>query len=625
MDSEIITGNRILLRPITSGDTEMVLKWRNCDATVRNFYYKTPVTKEDHERWLSEKVDKGEVWQYIVVLKDTDTPVGCVYLQHIEPDTMTGETGVFFSEDAPSGQGLGTEAVKLLGEEVGFKKLGLLHLSAKVMTANTASMRLHEKAGYRVVSEVKDDICTDGSVVDSSFFIKDVPVYSFDRDPLVKAKTGRIRELSDGTLEVTVPGSKSITNRSLLIAMLAEGESVLNGTLFSDDTESFLNCMDALGINFEADRKNSTVKVTGCAGKIPKTTASLNVGSAGTAARFLTAVLGLTDGGEYYLDSSDQMKKRPMAPLLDSLKEQGCEVIYHGEEGFFPFTLKPHGLKRNEISVDIDKSSQFLSALLIAAPLSGKDVRINVTGSHGLSYVEMTRLIMKSFGAETVHDAEGASYTVKTGTYKAADYDIEPDASAAAYFQAMSYLINRPVIIPGLGDGSMQGDAGFANILDSVAGARPASAATPASATPAASATAPVTASPDGTLVIDMSGCSDQTITLAAVAPFFKKKIRITGIAHIRLQESDRVSAIVSNLRAAGVNSHEENDDIIIEPGCVKPAEIETFNDHRMAMGFSLMGIREKGIRILDPSCCSKTFPDYFVYLDEIMGILRTK
>ncbi len=598
MNSEIITGNRIILRPITAEDTQMVLEWRNCDRTVRNFYYRKPISKEEHLNWLANKVDTGDVWQYIVVLKETDAPIGCVYLQHIEPDTMTGETGVFFSENAPAGQGLATEAVELLGTEVGFKMLGLLHLTAKVMSTNTASVKLHIDAGYRPVREVKGETCTDGELVDSTYFVKDAPVYSFDRNPIVKAHTGKINKTEGGTLEITVPGSKSITNRSLLVAMLAEGESTLTGTLFSDDTESFLNCMEALGIKFTADRKKCTVKVQGCAGKIPKEKAEINVGSAGTAARFLTAVLGLTDGGEYRLDSSDQMRKRPMAPLLDSLKDMGCEVEYEGAEGFFPFTLKPHGLNKNEISVDIDKSSQFLSALLIAAPLAGMDIKINVTGTHGLSYVEMTRLIMKSFGVETDKATAGSSYTVKAGIYHATDYSIEPDASAAAYFQAMSILTGTPVKIMGLTENSMQGDAGFTQILKLISG------------------------SDSGSFTIDMSVCSDQTITLAAIAPFMGKKIRITGISHIRLQESDRVAAIVNDLKAAGVNAREENDDIIIEPGTVKPADIETYDDHRMAMGFSLMGLREKGIKILKPACCSKTFPEYFAYLDEIRELL---
>ncbi len=610
MNKEVINGNRITLRPITADDTAMVLKWRNSDRTVRNFYYRKPVTEEDHIKWLSEKVDKGEVWQYVVVLKESDTPIGSVYLQHIDRVSLTGETGVFFSEDAPEGQGLATEAVKLLGEEVGFKMLGLLHLTAKVISTNTASIKLHENAGYRISKEIKGETCTDGEVVNSTYFIKDVPVYRSDRDPIVKADTGKIRKLDDGSLEVSVPGSKSITNRALLIAMLADGESVLEGVLFSDDTESFLSCMESLGIETEIDRKNETVKVKGCAGIIPNTNASLNVGSAGTAARFLTAVLGLTDGGEYRLDSSDQMKKRPMAPLLDSLKDLGCEVIYEGEEGFFPFTLKPHGFSKNEVTVDIEKSSQFLSALLIAGPLTKSELNIRITGTHGLRYVEITRNIMKSFGIETdklgsagensSNTQNSLSYLVKHGTYKAADYDIEPDASAAAYFYAMSHILGKTINVKGLDESSMQGDIRFPAILKE-------------------------TLDSEEPVSVDMGSLSDQALTLAVSVLGRKAPTTITGISHIRHQECDRINAIVTNLTKAGIKITENGDDITIEPGTPKAADIDSFGDHRVAMAFSLLGLTQPGINISDPCCCSKTFPDYFAYLDEIRLLTKSQ
>lgn len=612
MNDTIITGNRINLRPITADDTAMILKWRNSDRTVRNFYYRKPVTEEDHAKWLKEKVDKGEVWQYVVILKESGTPMGSVYLQHIEPDTLTGETGVFFSEDAPAGQGLATEAVKLLGDEVGFKMLGLLRLNAKVISTNTASRKLHENAGYHLAKEIKGETCTDGEVVDSLYFVREAPVYKCDRDPLIKAKTGKIVKKEDGQFEISVPGSKSITNRALLIAMLAEGESLLKGVLFSDDTESFLSCMESLGIETEIDRKAETVKVKGCAGIIPNTKASLNVGSAGTAARFLTAVLGLTDGGEYRLDSSDQMKKRPMAPLLDSLKELGCEVIYEGEEGFFPFTLKPHGFSKNEVTVDIEKSSQFLSALLIAGPLTKTELNIGIVGTHGLRYVEITRNIMRSFGIETekhssadecvseLRSSGNLSYLVKHGTYKAADYDIEPDASAAAYFYAMSQIMDIPVVIKGLDEYSMQGDIRFPEILRQ-------------------------TLDSEGPVTVDMGSLSDQALTLAASVIHRKAPTTITGISHIRHQECDRINAIVSNLTKAGIKVTESGDDITIEPGSPKPADIDSFGDHRVAMAFSLLGLSQPGINILDPCCCSKTFPDYFAYFDEIRELTKSQ
>ena len=590
----------------------MVLRWRNSDNTVRYFYYRIPVSSKDHLNWIREKVHKGLVWQYIVCLSEDDTPVGCVYLQHIEKDTLTGETGVFFSEDAPAGKGLATEAVKLIGDKIGFEKLGLLHLNAKVMEKNIASRRVHEKAGYRLVRAVEGEKCTDGEKVNSLYFVKDNPKAEIPFKGLIKAKTGKITTEDDGYL-IKVPGSKSITNRALLTALLAKGTSTLNGVLFSDDTESFLSCMEALGIKTTVDRNSCTVTVVGCGGDIPKKEAFLNVGSAGTAARFLTAVLGLAKSGIYHMDSSDQMKKRPMAPLLGSLVKLGCEVIYEGEEGYFPFTLKPHGFKNKEACVDIDKSSQFLSALLIAAPMCDEDFTVTVTGKHGLSYVEITRKIMASFGAEC--RVEDGMYIVKSGAYNACEYDIEPDASAAAYFYAMSPLIGKNVTVAGLHEDSMQGDTGFVKVLESIDWIKSEDTASGIKVTP----TAKAAGVSEAETLIDMSSCSDQTITLAAVAPFSGRKIRITGISHIRVQESDRISAIVTELKRLGVKCEENGDDIIIEPSCPHAAEVETYNDHRMAMGFSLIGIKVPGTVILNPACSGKTFPDYFAYLNEML------
>ncbi len=610
MSNEIIQGTNIYLRPITESDTSMVLAWRNCDRTVSNFYYRTPISEEDHLNWIRNKVDKGEVYQYIACTTEDDAPVGCVYLQHIDEKTLTGETGVFFSEDAPAGKGLATEAVKLIGEKAGFEMLGLLHLTAKVMEKNTASRRVHEKAGYRLVRRIEGEACTDGEIVNSLYYIKEADKTVIPRNALIIPHTGNITETEDGYL-IRVPGSKSITNRALLIAMLKNGTTTLEGVLFSDDTESFLSCMESLGIETVTDREKCTVTVKGCGGSIPKKEASLNVGSAGTAARFLTAVLGLAEGGVYHMDSSDQMKKRPMAPLLNSLTDLGCEVEYEGEEGFFPFTLKPHGIKKSETTVDIDKSSQFLSALMIASAFIKPDLKINVTGRHGMSYVEMTKKMLGDMSQN------------ETSPWL---YSIEPDASAAAYFFAMSPFIGKSITISGLHEDSMQGDTGFVKILESINWITYED--TPEGMKVCQRVGSPV-AQPlcdresdpaDTPLTIDMSSCSDQTITLAAIAPFTGRTIRITGISHIRVQESDRISAIVTELKRLGVKCEETGDDIIIEPSCPHPAEIETYNDHRMAMGFSLIGLKVPGITILNPSCCGKTFPDYFAYIYELLS-----
>ena len=217
-------------------------------------------------------------------------------------------------------------------------------------------------------------------------------------------------------ITVTVPGSKSITNRALLLATLAEGPSTLNGVLFSDDSRHFLKCIQDLGIATTVDEAQKTVSVNGCGGIILKSEASLYVGSAGTAARFLTAFLGISEG-TWHMDASEQMRRRPMAPLLSSLTELGCEIEYpEGKEGFFPFTLKGHGFTKNEITINIDHSSQFLSALLIAAFLSKEDFTIHVEGSHGMAYIDMTCKMMEQF-CITVERPASDCFVIQAGQH----------------------------------------------------------------------------------------------------------------------------------------------------------------------------------------------------------------
>ena len=214
-------------------------------------------------------------------------------------------------------------------------------------------------------------------------------------------------------LKVKVPGSKSITNRALLLAALCRGKTTLKGVLFSDDSRHFLECLKELGFEIKVDEENCVVEVTGLGGMIPKTEASPYVGSAGTAARFLAAYLGISQGS-YHMDASPQLRKRPMAPLLESLQELGCEIEYEEKEGYFPFTLKGHGFGKDTISVDIAHSSQFLSALLIASGLSKKDMRIHVMGVHGMAYIEMTVQMMEQFGVK-VQKMKDGSFVIPAG------------------------------------------------------------------------------------------------------------------------------------------------------------------------------------------------------------------
>ena len=433
-------------------------------------------------------------------------------------------------------------------------------------------------------------------------------------------------------LKVSVPGSKSITNRALLLATLANGRSTLKGVLFSDDSRHFLKCIQDLGFETTVDENTKIITVEGHGGMVPKAEAAQFVGSAGTAARFLTAYLGISNG-IYHMDASEQMRKRPMAPLLDSLKELGCEVIYENsdgttEEGHFPFTLKSHGFQKDRISVNIDSSSQFLSALLIASCLSEQDFTTYIEGTHGRAYIDMTVKMMEQFGVQAMplyycsgnsdnHSCTGCvnstlpmGYRTAAGqTYHALDYQIEPDVSAACYFYAMSPLLGIPVQVNHVHFNSLQGDVAFIRILEEM-GCKASDLEDGILVEPPA----------DGVfhgITADMSACSDQAITLAAIAPYADSPTTITGIGHIRFQESDRITAIVTELRKMEIRCEETESSITIHPGQPKAALIETYDDHRMAMGFSLTGLRSAGIVIDNPDCCKKTFEEYFNVLDQ--------
>ena len=469
------------------------------------------------------------------------------------------------------------------------------------------------------------------------FFMINVSAYS------VPVLTG---DFSHKTIHVKVPGSKSITNRALLLAMLSDGKSHLTGAQFSEDSSHFLQCLSDLSFDVASRPETGEVSVHGLSGRLPVKKASRDVGSAGTAARFLSAVLGVSEG-EFFLDASEQMKKRPMAPLLSALQSIGCDISFAEKEGYFPFTLHARGFQNTDLTIDIDKSSQFLSALLIAAPLAKEDVKIKVAGTHGMAYIEMTCRMMKQFGVLTEHPAPD-TFLIKAGqTYRAQDYAIEPDVSAACYFYALAALSGCSVIVEGVPEQSLQGDTEFLSILEKMgcrvtrtnegicitgpaacaksAGVKSAEAGseTASGSVSHASGSVSHTSGRLHGLTVDMSSCSDQAITLAAIAPFADSPVTITGIGHIRGQESDRLSAIAENLTAMGIRCEERADSITIYPGVPKPAHIKTHDDHRLAMGFAVTGLFAEGIVIENPFCCKKTFAEFFECLEEAVENLQ--
>ena len=390
------------------------------------------------------------------------------------------------------------------------------------------------------------------------------------------------KKINNKNAVVSVPGSKSVTARAMLLAAIADGNSTLYGVSPCDDCFTFLNCLKNLGIN--CDLQGDTLKITGCGGKLSVDKAEIDVGSAGTAARFLPAFLAFQEG-KFTVKCSEQMKKRPVAPLVEALKSLGAKITFLENENCFPMIIEG-GISAYEVDVDVQKSSQFLSALLISAVCAKKPVKIKRKGAHGMGYVNMTLDMMWSFGV-TVKE-NGNIYEV-FGNYTAKKYDIEPDISAACYFYAMNRLLGTDIKVKGLMPHSMQSDGKFINLIKTFDGGK-----------------------------IDMGSFSDQALTMAACAPFFSKPTEICGVAHIRGQECDRIAAICENLKNAGVRCEEQEDGVIIYPSEFNPVRIKTFGDHRVAMSFAISGLASEGVVIENAEVCSKTFPRYFEILDSL-------
>ena len=390
--------------------------------------------------------------------------------------------------------------------------------------------------------------------------------------------------------EVCVPGSKSITARALLMAALARGTSTLYGAGLSDDCLTFIDCLKSLGVNIGVS--GSTVTVEGCGGAFPVKRGEVYVGSAGTAARFITAALAFSHG-EYTVNCSPQMKSRPIGQLLKALTALGARFGFLEKDGCFPFKVRGADSPAGRVAVDVGASSQFLSALLMAAPLSGRGLEISVTGSHGMKYVDMTADMMWSFGVDV--SSGGGVYAVPAGAmYAARKYDIEPDISAACYFYAANRILGTDISVRGVAKHSAQGDMKFIELMRGGF---------------------------DGGEA-DMSAFSDQALTMAAVAPYFSKPTRICGIEHIRGQECDRIAAIERNLAAAGVKCEVFQGGVTVYPSAPRPARINTFGDHRVAMSFAVTGLKAEGIVIENAEVCSKTFPQFFTVLDGLVTVL---
>ena len=409
-----------------------------------------------------------------------------------------------------------------------------------------------------------------------------------------------IREPLDATMEV--PGSKSYTNRALLVAAMARGASTVTGALFSDDTRYMCTALRKLGVEIDADEKRTTFDVHGNGGDIPVSSAELYIGNSGTTSRSLTAYVSL-GRGRFVIDGDAPMRHgRPISDLLDALTQIGVSARSQFDNGHLPVIVEANGLAGGKTRLDVSKSSQFLTALLLIAPYAKNDVEIEVVGAREMPYIDITLAVMEAFGVQVV--SEGYKYFRIEGgqRYQPRIYNIEPDASNASYFFAAAALTGGRVTVQHLSLDSRQGDVQFVRILEQMG--------------------CQVTVSDGGITVtgprqlkgidVDMQAISDTSLTLAAIAPFADGKVTIRNIEHTRWQETDRIHAMVTELRKLGVPIVEHQDGLEISPAPITPAAIDTYEDHRMAMAFALVGLKASGIRIKDPECVSKTFPNYF-------------
>jgi 3-phosphoshikimate 1-carboxyvinyltransferase len=377
---------------------------------------------------------------------------------------------------------------------------------------------------------------------------------------------------------VTLPGSKSITNRALILAALGTRTVTLRGALFSRDTRIMVAALQALGFVVQTDEDALTITITGRGGEIPAREAKIDIGNAGTAARFLTAFVCLRPDGVYHFDGDEAMRRRPIGALLEALETQGAKTTGHS----FPFTLRTAGLPGGTVALDASESSQMLSALLMVAPLAQSPLTVRLKGEAGSKpFVTMTEAMLRQFAAQP------------------ADYAIEGDASAASYFLTLPVVTGGALTLPNYG-GPLQGDMKYREVIGEVARDRRG-------------------------ISRNFREFSDTFLTLAAIAPLLDGPTKISGIAHTRRQETDRVAGMARELRKLGQQVIETEDALEINPRPLTPdVEIETYHDHRFAMSFGILGchdLRKNGrpwLTIKDPACCAKTFPEFFALLDGL-------
>lgn len=402
---------------------------------------------------------------------------------------------------------------------------------------------------------------------------------------------------------ITVPGSKSITNRALLIAALAQGQSVLSGVLFSDDTLAALSALQALGINIEVDQQRNQCLVTGAAGQFLHRYAQLYCHESGTLTRFLIPMLA-TCPGQYHISAAERMMVRPLKNLLQILAQQGCRFDFESQSWQMPFTLVTEGLSGGLVEVELQHSSQFLSGLLMAAPYAKAPLTIRAESIAKKPYVAMTIEMMSEFGiVVSQQQQEQVVFDVPIAQYQSRHYTIEPDASTASYFFAVAALTGGRIQIKHFFQDGLQGDVKFLALLVSM-GCQV--------ETNDIGTTIIGPSNLSGLGTISMAGFSDTFMTVAALAVFADSPTTMTDLSHTRLQESDRVAAMASELTKLGIQVNTTEDSLTIYPGQPAGTTVSGHNDHRIAMSLALIGLKVPDVVIDGAQCVAKTCPDYF-------------
>ncbi|UOR12875.1 3-phosphoshikimate 1-carboxyvinyltransferase [Halobacillus amylolyticus] len=408
--------------------------------------------------------------------------------------------------------------------------------------------------------------------------------------------------------DIRIPGSKSFTNRALIMAALAKGTSTLSGILKSDDSYWCIDVLNKLGVRTEVD--GDVVTVSGCNSVWPTHQADLYIGAAGTIARFLPGALAVSKEGNWVLEASNRMSERPVQPLIKALTDLGADIKYLSNEGYYPIQIKGGGLEGGLVSISGKISSQFISGLLMASPYAKKEVTVSIPDyivQH--DYVRITLNLMEKFGVNVHYSDDLTQMVVPKSEYLGRDIQLEADASTASYFLALAAIMNGRIRINNLSVQTDQPDIKMIDVYEKM-GCKIVRGLDYIELTGAPTL--------QGGFEISMKEMSDQTLTLASIAPFASGPITLKDVEHIRHHESDRISAICTELKKLGIEVTEYKDGLTVFPGNPLAATLDSYDDHRVAMSLALIGAKVPGVQINNPGCVSKTCPSYFELLNQL-------